>query len=257
LLAVLLVLASGSAGAQEPATRGASEWEVTFSPYIWGTALEGEIDARGNSVDFDVEFSDILDMINVAAMAVTEARRGRFIGILDLFYADLHDDSNVGPLGGTLDAYATEVIADARLGYTLYEGHVDLQWGPILGDFAFDLLPGVRYWFLRTEVEVQTPLLGERSIDQKTDWIDPVIGGRLRMPLSERFALVLAGDYGGFGWGSCSDPTWEFLGMLRYQAGERWSLGVGWAALEVDRDVGNGSIDAMMDGFLVGASYRF
>ncbi len=252
-LAALLIAASGSAGAQQPAAGDASEWEVYFSPYIWATALEGTIDARGNSIDFDVEFSDIVPLINFGAMATTEARRGRFIGLVDLIYANLRDDSNVGPLGGTLDVEVTQFIGDARLGYTVYEGHMDLQLGPRAGDFAFDLLPGVRYWYLRNEVEVQTPLLGQRSIDEKTDWIDPVIGGRLRMLLSERFSVALTGDYGGFGWGSSSDPTWEFVGTLRYQASERWSLGFGWRTLEVDRDM----IDATMDGFVLGASYKF
>jgi hypothetical protein len=250
----LLVCIPATAYAEEPNVFAApSEWEVSFSPYLWGTGVEGTIDARGNSANFDVEFSDILDQLNVAAMATTEARNGRFVGILDLFYADLRDDSNVGPLGGDLDLEMTQFIGDARLGYTVYTGHLDLDLGAHAGDLAIDLLPGVRYWYLRTEVEFQGPVLGTRSADQSKDWVDAVIGGRLRFALSERVSLNLSGDYGGFGWGSSSDPTWQFVGVLRYRASERWSLGVGWRALEIDRN----QADMTMDGAILGASYRF
>jgi hypothetical protein len=251
----LLLCIPAAADAEEPNVFAApsDSWEVSFSPYLWGTGVEGTIDARGNSANFDTEFSDILDLLNVGAMAMTEARKGRFVALLDLFYADLRDDSNVGPLGGDLDLEMTQFIGDARLGYTVYTGHLDLDLGPHTGDFAFDLLPGVRYWYLRTEVEVQGPLLGTRSVDESKDWVDAVLGGRLRLALSERVSLNLAADYGGFGWGSSSDPSWQFGGTVRFRASERWSLAVGWRALEIDRD----QAEVTMDGAILGASYRF
>jgi hypothetical protein len=254
-LALLLVAISGSALAQEPGTRDAPEWEFYFSPYLWLAGLEGTIDARGNSTDFDADPSDILDKLNIAAMAETEAHRGRFIALLDLFYADLEYETDVavGPFRRSSDSEVYEIIADARIGYRVYQGHVPLQWGPRAGDVAFDLLPGVRYWWLRTEVEVQGPLIGKRSFDEKTDWVDAVVGGRLRLALSERVGISLAADYGGFGWGSSSDPTWAFLGVLRYQASERWTLSGGWRSIETDKD----QIDATMDGAILGATYRF
>jgi hypothetical protein len=255
VLVALLIVVSSSASAQEAGARDADEWEIYFSPYLWAIGLEGTVEARGNSTDFNANPSDLIDKLNFGAMGATEVRRGRFIGILDLLYADLEYDTEVavGPFRPSLDSEVYLFIGDARLGYTVYEGHLDLQLGPHTGDVALDLLPGVRYWWLRTEVEALGPIIGTRSLDEKTDWVDAVAGARIRFALSERVGLTLLGDYGGFGWGSSSDPTWQFVGMLRYQASEHWWINAGWRALEVDKE----QIDATLDGAILGATYRF
>ena len=101
---------------------------------------------------------------------------------------------------------------------------------------TFDLYAGGRY----TSIEVDIDTRGELSVNQKVDWIDPLVGGRLGVHLSEHWFLLFMGDVGGFGVGS--DLAWSVTGLLGY----RWQgAGVEWAILAGYRAPGPGLLDGI------------
>ena len=51
------------------------------------------------------------------------------------------------------------------------------------------------------------------SVNQKVDWIDPLVGGRLGVHFSEHWFLLFMGDVGGFGVGW--DLAWSVTGLAR------------------------------------------
>ncbi|MBW2243297.1 MAG: hypothetical protein JRH01_15020 [Deltaproteobacteria bacterium] len=61
------------------------KWEFSLAPYLWTSSLEDEVTARGATVDIDVPFSDLLSNLDIGLMGVVEARRGRFIILVDGF----------------------------------------------------------------------------------------------------------------------------------------------------------------------------
>ncbi len=232
-------------------------WELSVAPYLWASALEGTLDTDVVETDIDVEFSDIVDAMDAGLLVALEARRGRISLVANGIYLRLEDDaeralSPVLPAAppGSLDLeFAAETaMAEGFAGYEVWSA-------PRL---ALDLRLGARYWYVRQKVDV-TLLPGvplppfDRSFDESGDWVDAVAGARLRAALSERVGLTVAGDYGGFGWGSSSEPSWSVHAFLSIALGRHWQLAAGWRHLELER----GPLEIRMLGPLLGASYRF
>ena len=87
-----LVESVGAAGAADVIVPGAnpveyktpSGWTFTIAPYGWLAGLEGDVGARGRTTHVDESIGDILDNLDIAAMAVAEARYERFGLFTDL-----------------------------------------------------------------------------------------------------------------------------------------------------------------------------
>ena len=115
----------------------------------------------------------------------------------------------------------------------------------------FDALAGVRY--LRLDVEIDAGPLPTLSGDK--DWVDPFVGGRFRLGLSEKWALSLRGDIGGFDVGS--ELTWNVAAVLGYRLSEKTTMVFGYRHLDIDYDEGNFVFDGQFSGPYLGMSFRF
>jgi hypothetical protein len=213
-------------------------------------------------------------------MSFAEARIGRFFLYNDIVYAPVGADASVARrLGGaTLDA-ALDV--DVRL--TIIEvgaAYEIAKWrsGSLLdfgtGATALDLVAGARYW--RQDVEINLALTamldvsglnlrGTRAIARSgaVEWVDPLVGLRLRHQLAPGHELMLRGDVGGFDAGSTS--SWNVVGAYSWQlathAGVTYSGVLGYRALAVDFEKGSGAsryeYDAIQHGPLIGLTATF
>jgi hypothetical protein len=156
-----------------------------------------------------------------------------------------------------------------------------------------DVYAGGRYWYLRTEIDLFVPpvvvpgftisrsvtITGPRGrsrthdlggieipgltaggidadFEESADWIDPVVGLRLRADLTPKIGVAFTGDVGGFGIGSASKFTWQAMGLVNYRLGERWTMHAGYRAISIDRD-GALSADMVTHGVIMGATWRF
>jgi hypothetical protein len=140
---------------------------------------------------------------------------------------------------------------------------------------AVDGLVGFRYWNIVNEIDlnivgsVNVPALGLEfgrtfSVARANgvDWVDPVIGVRLRHQFTPSQNLMVRGDVGGFGFGS--QFTWQAAAVYSYQwqfSGYALAVLAGYRALGVTYSEGSGlntaGIDAVLHGPLIGASLRF
>lgn len=257
-LSISLSLLCGSAAhAVPPSTDPPGDgWRITFTPYVWATRVEGTMSIGGIETDFDVEFKDILADLDVALMGVLEARHDRWGFLVDGLGAVIKDDTTIHRPLLTIGAESRlrEIVAQ---GVVLYRA---LSMPLASGDprqVRIDLLTGLRYWNLKVELDLDSPLLGERSFEREADWVDPVVGTRILADLTDRLGLTFVGDVGGFGIGSASDFSWELWGLLRYGLTERSSLLFGYRALDVDRGRGNKEMDFTLHGPILGVSFHF
>ncbi len=319
LLPVLMLIggASGAAPDDQPDQAANPEWEVIVSPYLWTTRIDGTVSANGASADLDVSFLDILENLNLGAMGAVEVRRGRFMASMDLFAARMSDDFDAGPATRTvgpvsfqpagagpvinvpatavsvgpleLDSTVTSVVLDSKIGYRVLE----LAWADRLNSgnaepdprrLTLDLSIGARYWFMRTELDVELgpitvpgftitaslPALPSldlpgvsvpgvsfggvnETITENVDWLDLTVGGRIGFDFTDRVSISVIGDIGGFDIGSSSHQTWLAMGLMGYRLSDRWTLRAGYKALGTER----GPIDMTLHGLLLGASRRF
>jgi hypothetical protein len=71
------------------------------------------------------------------------------------------------------------------------------------------------------------------------EWWDPVIGGRVSVPLFKTLSIDVMGDVGGFD--VASELTWQALPMLNWHFSKWGSIQVGYRWLFTDYSQGSGS----------------
>ena len=104
LLAALVMMGWGhtalaadlGGGPLPPLSAPPSPWTVTFTPYGWLTALNGDVTVKGRSVNVDIDAFELLDHLDAAPwMSYSEARRGPLALYSDFIYAKLGIDGSV------------------------------------------------------------------------------------------------------------------------------------------------------------------
>jgi hypothetical protein len=275
-MVVIHALAGSWAYAQStsaPEEPGKSRWKFDIIPYFWMAGLSGDVTVRGVPGHVSESFSDILSDLDFGAQAHIEAHKDRWGLFLDGTYLKLSTSGNAtrvttGAAGELQET--TQIQADigmkewiVEFGGTYNAGRWSLGEGTSV---ALDALGGVRYWYLKTDVDVgiqQT--LGDFSrylaptVSATKDWLDPFVGGRLRFDLPKNFMVVLRGDVGGFDVGS--QISWNLAGYIGYNVSRVVSLWAGYRAMYVDYETGSGfnkfTFDATMYGPVIGMGFLF
>src|SRR5688572_4026118 len=185
--------------AQEPGT----DWSFEFTPYLLAAGMDGSASIGVVEADVDMGFDEVLDHLDSAFLARFEARRGPWgIGFEAVYFRLKGEEvrSWSGPLGNNntaaLNWTAIEKLYQSTLYYELLHEKTKL-----------DMLIGARYTELdpRLTLSLATgaPLLpdGSREVRTSESWLDPVVGARLRAPLSDKWYVLGLADVGGFGVG--------------------------------------------------------
>lgn len=73
----------------QPVATTGSGWQLRAALYGWGTALDGDVTLRGNTVPVDAAFEDVFDNLDFAFMGAVEIDNGKWSFLADLFYAEL------------------------------------------------------------------------------------------------------------------------------------------------------------------------
>jgi hypothetical protein len=249
-MAATLSVASPAAGQQ--AEPSGDRWHVTVAPYLWIASMDGNATVGGIKSDVDVPFSDLLKDLSGGLMMAVDVEKGRFgIGVNGLF-ARVSSDVDVGPI-------EIDVTSDSgQLAILPYYRVLEWQYGTSSSGRPLRLVvapeAGFRYTYLRTELEVR----GGRTVDGSESWVDPLIGSRIGLDLTDRFAIIGEGNLGGFGVGA--DFTWNAQAYVGYQFslfGRPTTLLVGYRALYQDYHHRDFEWDVTMHGPVIGAATRF
>jgi len=252
-LVVVLVVFSGLPVRAEdnPISEG---WSFEITPFVWAMSLDGDVTVRGQKSSLDLGFNDLVEHLNVGAMIAGEARYGRFGAFALTTYAKLSDNAS----GEIL-----KLKADAK---TLWlEGGVYYRLGPWVVDEAasgeqvtvtLDPYVGARYTYLDLSLDFKgRGGLGEsRNVSGDQDWVDPIVGARTILDLSDHWSITAFGDIGGFNVGS--DFSWQAVGLVGYSFGlfgddDARVMG-GYRALHQDYKNGNGNDEFKWDVTLYG-----
>lgn len=241
------------------------KWQFEFTPYVWLPSVNADITVGAATVDVDIPFSDIWDNFDVFSLAGRfEAwKGGRWGLILDGIYIVLDTDTGGANLETDLvliDYAAGYRVAEVPLG-SREESSTESK-SPALW---FDAIGGLRYGYFKAEITLRAsgPIIGERSITlrESEDWVEPFIGGRIGVQVTEKFSLEFRGDVGGFGLGSATDLTWNFIGGIDYRPWKLASFKLAYRVLGIDYEQGSGSdklgLDGIMHGPLLGLTFYF
>jgi len=206
--------------------------------YGLGASMDGTVGAGPITADIDVSASDIIENLEMGGMAAYRNDTGRWAWSAEVIYMGL------GNADTAADVEVDEWIVAATAGYELNE--------------RCDLVGGLRYMDLSTEVTFPGPLDGIHHVKVGADWIDPFFGVRLNFPVGKKSTVVAQGSIGGFGIGS--DLSIDAGAFFETGLSGRTSFLVGYRAFDVDYEDGEGAerfkFDTLSQGPVIGLRIR-
>ncbi len=239
----------------------------------------GSSTVRGTTVDYHLNFGEVLDILKVAASGRVEAWYNNLGFIFDGYYA------NIGGQG---------IVSFQNLPNTTIENKLTTQQG--IYDFAisyrfgdtppnrlpetpsqknypliwFEPIAGVRLNDVNATLEESVVDIGDASVsatferideDQGRTWFEPMLGGKLGVQFSDPIALWLRGDVSGFGLAGDTDLSWNLLGGIDWWVNRSISLQLGYKFYEIDYQNGSGSnafgVNTNVNGPFLGATFYF
>ena len=266
-----------------------NQWQLSIAPYAWFPWLTGDLTIKGQTADINTNIFELLgesdsvfpwetDTI-IPWMGYMEARKGKMSAYFDSIYAKVALSGDAARQAKPLPNLSLGARGQAGVNfkYAVIEAGAAYEigrWGAH-GDTAIDLFAGARYW--HQELSLSLAIEGAFTLPNgfqrsggvvgsgtlSADWVDPLVGLRVRYGISPGQGLVLRGDIGGFG--AASDFTWQVVTTYNFELGEThgilWSGVVGYRALYADYSEGTGSsryaYDLLQHGPLLGLKMRF
>jgi hypothetical protein len=255
-------------------------WRFRVALYGWAPSVAGSLTARGQTVNVNASFIQILQKSDslLGYMGYFEADKGRVGFYLDTVWAKLGFDSSTtsqrNPIAGLQISTSRNTAATYSFAIIEAGGLYEIaRWPGSPGSFmALDGLLGFRYWNSRIDLNFDfdgtvdftrlSNALG-RNIEfsrsfaigrsGSLDWIDPVIGLRLRHQFTPNQEIMVRGDVGGFGFQS--NFEWQAVGVYSYQLAAL----IGYRALGVNytNTGNNNAVDLVLHGPIIGFSVRF
>ena len=213
----------------------------TVEAYFMGASMTGTAGAGPVTGDVNLTSSKIFENLQFGAMANYRGEAPKWAVAADVVYMGL---------GATGTGDGGRVTAEVDMDEWLVEATGSYRFTPV-----FEVVGGARYTSLSTKIELRTSA-ATRTSKASADWVDPLVGARLALPLSEAFAFTFRGMFGGFGVGC--DFTWDVDARLKWRASKSVTLSVGYRYLDQDYEKDGGfKWDVVSQGPLAGASLTF
>jgi hypothetical protein len=239
---------SATVHAADIAPPDTSDWTFTVAPYLWASGLNGKAGAFGlPAQDVDASFSDILENLQFAVMAVGEARNGRFSIGMDIAYTVLGNEVNTpnGIVANDIDVSSTLFMGTVVGGYSIFET-----------DTAnVDLVAGARLWSADLDLDVNGGRLDGRNFGDGATWVDPLAGAKFKAELTPEIYIAGWGMIGGFG--VSSDLMWDVFGGGGYKFNDSFSMFAGYRAVSVDYSDDGFTYDMVQHGPVFGGAFKF
>jgi hypothetical protein len=219
-------------------------WDFNLAPfYLWAVSIDADLTAMGNNQQLKADFSEIASSLEAIFTVHFEGMHKSGWGFLtDVEYLNLGGQQTTpGPLPLTLDVDFTLVMAELA---GIYRFNLD--------DNVLDLIVGIRYYGLDTEIDV----VGiPPRIDKDKDWTDAMLGARYIWTITDKWDFIARGDIGFGG----SDLAWNLAGLFNYQPWKHVSLLFGYRYMDIDYEDGSGAdlfkYDVTMHGPILGVNF--
>lgn len=261
------VSATSSAPVLIPAEEEKYPWEFQITPFIWAAGISGRISPfqRGETVEVNQSFSEVLSHFNLGSFTHIWARTGRVVFSGNIMYANGDDRQTYNNLPAFQVPGITGVIpkgthisgrVDSTQFMTTMMGGYRIMDTP---DYTLDILGGLRYWYIRNHVRVNAshPSIGDHRVSygEKFWWIDPLIGARFFAPVTDNLSFISEIDAGGLGVGS--DYTWSLLSTVNYSFTRNLTASAGYKVFNVNYHRQGHIHDILQYGPVLGLTWSF
>ena len=241
IAAGLVLAAGGTASAAAP-----QGWHFELTPYLWAAGLEGDATINGHEADFEKEFSDLFDMLEIGGSLFGVAQYNRIVLLGAVDYFDLSTDNldvEDQPPGRTLDSKL--LIGEVAAGY---------QFDGFMEGMTISVLAGARL----TRMELDLELDEGQSASKDNDLADPVLMLNPSIPIFPskiaglRFNPILA-----IGGGNDADLVYELFPQFQYQITDHLAARLGYRTVGYKFEEGDNELNISMSGLIVGVGLMF
>ena len=221
------------------------QWKSFLSIYGWANIVNGDVKVKGVESDINNTFDDFWSNTKFFFGAHYEGFKGHWGLMLDGFYNsfEVEKDHPSGALPGRRQMKFNQTFVELAIPYRL-------TWNPVVADVFI----GGRYNHIYGEI-------GIPSIPVKTDdtlaFVDPIVGGRVFIPMSKTWFFGLRGDIGGFGIGNASDLALNGSAFFNWQITQPLSMQFGYRALYMKYNEGENEWNATQHGPWLGLGFSF
>ncbi len=243
-------------GVNQYQTKTESGWEVSISPlYFWAAGFDGTVGVFGAQAEVDVtpidlyvdHLDDVLHALEGYYMGAGEIRYGKFGFFYDVYYIHLGDEESIskGILGVDEDVGFSLLFSTMAGTYRAYEDET----------VHIDALAGLRVWDVDLSIGLDFNRLGSDNFEDEDTWVDPVIGVKGGVDISDNVYLAGWAMVGGFGAGS--DFMWDVYAGAGYNFNDWLSAYAGFRAGGVDYTNDSFKWDMTMYGPMIGLEVEF
>jgi hypothetical protein len=218
--------------------------------YLWFSGVHGNATLLDNNYGFKASADDLLKHARFGLTHAFDVRYKRILLTDDIMYMALTDTKSVTLRFPNVPTITGQdllrlVVFTQKVGYRVIDK-------PKL---KADFLTGFRFWHFGNSLTVRPATPQFNIVYKSTNWTDPLVGGRIIMPLSPKMSFTAAGDVGG--WGTGSQLEYQIVGGLNYQLKPKWNLTAGYRYLYFDLGQYPVVTKVAMSGPMVAASYTF
>ncbi len=285
LLASALALFSWHGAQAEPPAPDPEPWRFTIAPYAWAVGVTGSVTTHNQTIDTNASTIDLIQKSDSlgALMTYFEADKGRLGFYTDFVFAQMGfgaGQTNIhNPIPGLQISTTTNTALTYRLFIVEMGGVYELARLPGASEGSYSALDGIlgfRYWnnsvdanFNASATVNLTNLGFDRTFglavarSDAIQWVDPVIGLRMRHQFTPRQEVMVRGDIGGFGL-TGSQFAWQVVGTYGYSwkyTGYDVTALVGFRAIGVNYTQGAGAdffaMNEILYGPIFGVRFRF
>jgi hypothetical protein len=257
---------------------------LNAAAYGWLISVSGSITARGQTVDINASFIDLVQKSQSVGglTGYFEADKGEAGMYVDFVYTSLGFGANNTGYRNPIAGLKITTSASAALTYKVFIIEVGgvyelFRWQHSEhSSTAIDGVMAARYWNNSVAASFDATAnvdLSHRHLDRSfgiaiaradtIQWVDPVFGVRVRHQFTPHQEFIVRGDIGGFGLGS--QFSWQAVAVYSYawdlDGGQKLAALLDFRALGVNYSSGSGldtvGINEMLYGPIIGVSYRF
>lgn len=209
-----------------------NKFKVSLIPFLWLPSTRTTISVGERTLSTVTTPDEMTGKINGAFAGRLEASQGHFGGFIDLLYLRLGDQHSRGLVNS--DGSFSSSINNFALFYRFS------------GTPVFDVYAGLRTYAFDLNLTIQPTILPKllpgRTVSRSLSWTDPILGGRINAPFSDRWGFLASTD---FSVGSSNSSSWQADAMLNYKLSKEWSLQGGWKWLNFKYDWNRFGFDGM------------
>lgn len=275
--------ATAESAAANTAATDPDAWRFQAATYGWLISVSGSTTSHGQTVDTNASFIDLLQKSDslIGYMGYLEADKGKVGVYADFVFTKMGFTTSQAAYRNPVAGLKLSATANAALTMQMFiveigGVHELARWGGVGGGAtALEAVGGFRYWNVNLVGTFDALITADTTRfnlsrsggfaladSGTTQWVDPLVGLRLRHQLAPNQTITLRGDIGGFN--LQNSLSWQAIAVYSYDwqfSGYRIAALLGFRALGVNYNSGSGAtafgLNEVFYGPVLGTSLRF